>query len=164
MRRFEAFPSKSKIAGLLLIGSVLIATSVFCTTLPELYAKIAGWTGVIFFGLCQCAVGRRLFQTSVVKIAMDDAGIHTGSSQGVVEWSDVIGFRIDSLYGNKFLSIFVRDVEKYLARMPPLARQSAQTHPNMGLSEITLSFTGLTPGLSEACHYLAERGFQVENW
>ncbi len=93
---------------------------------------------------------------------MDDDGIHAGSSLGVIEWADIVAFRVDVMAGTRFLSIFVDDKSKYLARMSHRARKSAELHPHMGLSEITLSFIGLSLGLDAACYYLAERGYNVE--
>ena len=163
MRRFEAYPSKTKIAGLFLLNLAMITVCVFCITLPQWKAKIAGVAGVLFFGIGLYVLPRAWFRTALPSIAMDDMGIHTGTSMGVVDWDDVTGFRVDSIKGTKFISVFVNDVAKYLDRMPPLARRSAETHPSMGLSEITLCFVGLSPGLLDACHYLAERGYKLEN-
>ena len=161
MRRFEAYFSKTKLLGLFLLNVAMIAMCAFCVTLPEWKAKIAGWAGIVFFALCLIVTVRAFFSTSRPKIVMDDDGIHTGSSIGIIEWADIVAFRIDAIKGTKFISIFVDDKVKYLDRMPPLARKSAELHPQMGLSEITLSFSGLSPGLDEACYYLEENGYKV---
>jgi hypothetical protein len=161
MRRFEACPSRPKIAALFLGNLLLTAAAAWCITQPQIQAKLAGVAGVLFFGIGLYVFPRAWFRAAVPKIIMDDDGIHTGSSLGTVEWDDVTEFRIDSIRGTKFLSIFVKDVSKYLDRMSPLARRSAQSHPLMGVSEITLCFTGLSPGLADACYYLRERGYEI---
>lgn len=161
MRRFEAYPSKAKLLGLFILNIAMVATCAFCVTLPELKAKVAGWAGIAFFGLGLIVIPRAFFRTSRPKIVMDDDGIHTGSSVGIIEWADIVAFRIDAIKGTKFISIFVDDKIKYLDRMPPLARKSAELHPQMGLSEFTLCFVGLSPGLDEACFYLEENGYNV---
>lgn len=162
MRRFEAFPSKAKIAGLFLLNLAMMAMFVFCITLPSLTAKIVGWAGALFCGIGLWVLPCAWFRTGVPRIVMDDAGIRTGSSIGIVEWGDAVAFRVDSINGTKFLSIFVHNLAKYLDRMPPRARRSAELHPSLGVSEITLCFVGLSPGLAEACYFLAERGYKVE--
>ncbi|MBM3966614.1 MAG: hypothetical protein FJ308_16350 [Planctomycetes bacterium] len=162
MRRFEAYPSKAKLLGLFMLNIAMVAMCAFCTTLPELKAKLAGWAGIAFFGLGLVVFPRAFFRTSHPKIVMDDGGIHTGSSIGIIEWADVVAFRIDAIKGTKFISIFVDDKTKYLNRMPSLARKSAELHPHMGLSEITLCFVGLSPGLDEACYYLTEKGYNID--
>jgi hypothetical protein len=163
MRRFEAFPSRLKIAGLLLLNLCMVAVAAFCTTLPAITAKIAGWAGVLFFGLGFVVLPRAFFLAKTPKIVIDDSGIHTGSSIGLVEWGDITGFRVDSIKGTKFLSVLVVDADKYLQRMSATARMSAQTHPHLGVSEIALCFVGLSPGLADACFHLAELGYHVEN-
>jgi hypothetical protein len=164
MHRFEAYPSKTKIVALLLLTIAMVGMCAFCTTLPEIEAQIAGWAGVLFFGLGFIVFPLALLRAAAPRIVMDDVGIHTGSSIGVVDWGDVTAFRIDSIHGKKFLSVFVQNVAKYLERMPALARRAAQSHPDLGVSEIAVCFVGLTPGLPEACHHLAERGYKIENW
>lgn len=164
MHQFEAYPSRAKLAGLFLLTVAMVATSWFCTTLPRIDAKIAGWAGVVFFSLGFIAIPRAWLRAATPRIVMDNAGIHTGTSQGLVAWEDITGFRIDEIQGTKFLSVLVRDVEKYLDRMPALARRTAETHPLLGVSEIAISFVGLSPGLAAACHHLAERGYKIENW
>lgn len=163
MRRFEAYPSRLKIAGLLLLNVCLVAVSAFCISIPSLLAKATGWAGVVFFGMGFVVLPRAFVRSATPRIVMDDSGIHTGSSVGLVEWKDITGFRVDSIRGTKFLSVFVIDVDSYLQRMSATSRMSAQTHPHLGVSEIALCFVGLSPGLADACFYLAERGYRVEN-
>ncbi|MEI8212366.1 MAG: STM3941 family protein [Planctomycetota bacterium] len=161
MRRFEAYFSKTKLLGLFLMNMAMVAMCAFCVTLPEWKPRIAGWVGIVFFGLCMIVLLRAFFSTSRPRIVMDDDGIHTGSSIGTIAWEDIVAFRVDAVKGSKFISIFVDDKIKYLDRMPPLARKSAELHPQLGLSEITLSFAGLSPGLDDACYYLEENGYKV---
>ena len=161
MRRFEAYPSRAKLLGLLLLNVAMIGMCAFCVTLPELKAKLAGAVGIAFFVLCLFSFVKAIFQASRPRIVMDSEGIHTGSSIGTIEWADIVALRVDAIRGTKFISIFVEDKFKYLDRMPALARRSAELHPPMGLSELTLCFVGLSPGLDEACYYLEENGYVV---
>lgn len=133
MRRFEAFPSRLKIAGLLLLNVCMVAFAAFCTTHPAITARIAGWAGILFFGLGLVVLPRAFLFANTPKIVIDDSGIHTGSSLGHVEWDDITGFRVDSIRGTTFLSVLVVDVDKYLQRMSATARMSVQTHPHLGL-------------------------------
>jgi hypothetical protein len=161
VRRFEAFPSKTKLMGLFVLNVAMVAMCVFCITLPQLKAQVAGWAGTLFFGSGLFVIPWAICRTSIPKIIMDDTGIHTRSSIGIVDWQDITGFRIDSIKGTRFLSVFVQDVDKYLDRMPAFTRKLAEAHPSLGVSEIALNFAGLTPGLADACRYLAERGYHV---
>ena len=143
----------------------MVAAAAFCTTLPQIQAQVAGWAGVLFFGLGLFVLPIAWYRNATPRIVMDDAGINAGPPIGVVDWDDVTEFRIDSIHGTKLLSVLVQDVAKYLERMPALTRVAVETtHQQTGLSEIALCFVGLAPGLEEACQYLAERGYKVENW
>jgi hypothetical protein len=51
MKPLEAFPSKAKLFGLLLLNVIMVSGRVFCIELPDLMAKIVGVIGVAFFGL-----------------------------------------------------------------------------------------------------------------
>jgi hypothetical protein len=159
MQPFEAYPSRSKLRNLLLLNGVMIAGAVLCITLPDLETQLAGWAGIAFFSLSFIVTARSWFRTSQPKIVIDDAGIHTGSSIGTIDWPDVTGLRIDSIKRIKLLSIYVLDKQKYLNRMPMLARAAAKLHPYLGCSELTINFVGLTPGIDDACRYLQKRGW-----
>lgn len=139
----------------------MLAGCVFCIALPEIRAKIAGALGLLFFGFSLYAITRAFFRTRIPKIVIDQIGIHSGSSFGLVEWADVKQLRVDAIKGTKFVSIFVTTPEKYLARMNQLARKSAELQTHMGFSELTISFVGLSPGLDEALYYLKENGIEV---
>lgn len=161
MNSLAAYPSKAKLFGLLLLNVLMVSGCVFCITLPDLMPKIVGVIGVAFFGLGFITIPKALFHTATPKIVMNERGIHSGP-WGPIEWEDIVGFRIDSIKNTKFISVFVKDKNKYLDRMSPLLRKSVQIHSSLGLSEFTLSFVGLSPGLPEACTYLNELGYDIE--
>lgn len=119
MRPFEAYPSKAKLFSLLLLNVVMVAACVFCITLSELMAKVVGVIGVVFFGLGFVMIPKAMFQTATPKIVMDEQGIQAGA-WGAIEWEDIVSFRIDSIRNTKFISVFVKDKQKYLDRMSPL--------------------------------------------
>lgn len=161
MHRFEAYVSMAKLFWLLLLCIAMVAISAFCTTLPRLNAQLAGWAGVVFFGAGLIVIPFIAFRTSESRVIIDQDGIYTGSSIGLVEWRDISGFRIDSVKGTKFLSVFVVDKRTYLDRMSAMARKSVELHAYMGVSEIVVSFLGLSPGLEEACDFLREKGYDI---
>lgn len=160
-RTFRAYHSAAKLWGLFLLNGVMIAVCLFCLFLPRWDAQLAGGAGLLFFGWTLFVIPRRLWQTATPVIVMDDLGIQTGTAIGVVIWDDISTFRIDSIHGTRFISIFVQDTEKYLGRLSAVGRKAAEANRYLGFSEITLNFVGLSPGLDEACRYLSERGYRV---
>jgi len=164
MRRFEAYPDRAKSLGLGFLSLLLVGMSAYCVAQPELMAKVAGAAGVIFFTACCFGWARKWLHPHHPQIVFDEHGISTGTPAGLVDWSDVVGFSIDSIKTTKFLSIHVDNVEKYLARMTPSAEHFARLNPQFGVSEIAITFVGLTPGLDEACYYLREYGFEIRGY
>lgn len=162
MNRFEANPSRWKFGGILLLCLGFVGLGGVMTTLPGLHERIMGWVSIAICGPLFFVTSRTFLQPSKLRIVMDDDGIATGMFDGVIEWDDIDALRIDETHGLKSLSVFVKDKDKYLDRMPVRLRNAVMLHASMGLSEISLSFLGLTPGLAEACDYLRERGFDIE--
>jgi hypothetical protein len=164
MGRFEVYPSRLKLLGLMLLDAVLLAIAIIGTTMPEIGARIAGWAGLVLFGTFLFGAVRLLWRSRVPRLWMDDAGIHTGSWAGVVEWKDIVRLRVESWKRTRIICVFVQDPHKYFSRMKTFAKWSAQWQKDLGFSGIALGFSGLTPGLDEACNYLMARGFKIENW
>jgi hypothetical protein len=127
----------------------MLGASWFCTTIPNLKAQIAGWVGLVFFGLCFIAILAQLFRSGP-SVILDELGIHDlRSSFGTIQWADIVSLRIGSVRSQRFLCVEVRDASTYLSRLPIHKRLLAQANPSMGFPPITIGFAGLSPGLDE---------------
>jgi len=146
--------SIAKTLGLVGVGILMLAASWFCTTLPQAEARIAGWIGLAFFGLCFIAIVAQLFRGGA-SVILDDAGIHDlRSSFGTIPWADILSLRIGSVESQRFLCVYVRDPGIYLARLPSHKRLIAQANPALGFPPVTIGFAGLSPGLDEVWNYV----------
>jgi hypothetical protein len=114
--RLERKVSKSRLVGLLALMGVMVASSYFCTTLPDLIARIAGWVGLCFFSLGFAVLPKQFFKSGP-QIVIDARGIEDRRSNlGLVEWADMVSFRVVALNSQKFLPIEVSNRKKYLER------------------------------------------------
>lgn len=153
----ECRTSKLKVLGLLGLTCVMVAVSWFCTTVPLPEPRVAGWIGVVFFGLGFIVLPPMLFQTSP-RVVINDEGIEDRRSKmGLIRWEDIRSVSMDSVHSAGFLRIEVSDPEKYLCRLPRWSRPLAGFTRAMGLPPLTVGFSGLSPGLKEVWAYLQDR-------
>jgi hypothetical protein len=132
----------------------MLGASWFCTTIPKLKAQIAGWVGLVFFGLCFIAILAQLFRSGP-SVILDELGIHDlRSSFGTIPWADVVSLRIGSVRSQRFLCVEVLDPSTYLSRLPSHKRLLALANPSLGFPPITIGFSGLSPGLDAVWSYV----------
>ncbi|WP_330442875.1 STM3941 family protein [Flavobacterium sp. C4GT6] len=112
--------NKVRIIILLLMALLFVIASIFIISypikIPSLLKYLAGILGILFFGA--------VFITMILKLArnkpaiiVDDKGLTdnaSGVSAGLIEWSDILGIEITSVTNQLFISIYVRDPEKYM--------------------------------------------------
>ena len=123
--------SKTKITFLILGAIFLVAAGVWlfmnADQFPEKnpnFTRLVGMAGVIFFGACAAYGILKLFD-SVPGLIVDSKGIFdnsSGISAGLIPWSDIAGFTVGSIRGQSFLSIDVRNPDKYIQRASGLKR------------------------------------------
>lgn len=142
-----------KTLGLVATAVLLLFACWYCTTLPIPTAQVAGWVGLVFFGLCFVAILIQLFRGRP-SVILDEAGIHELRSFGTIPWTDIISLRIDWVVTQRFLCVEVRDPQTYVSRLTARNRLIAEANPSLGFPPITISFSGLSPGLSEVWSYI----------
>ena len=148
------YRSLPKMLGLLLLAILLTAVSAWCTTLPEMRAQVAGWLGVAFFGLGVFVIARQLFRRGPV-IVIDSLSITDHrSSDGPLFWDQVRSMWVGSVRSSKFLCVELKDPELFVSRLSGRRRALVKTNSALGFPAITVSFTGLSPGIEEALTYL----------
>jgi hypothetical protein len=146
--------SISKTLGLACLGILMLGGSWFCTTLPELKAQLAGWAGLVLFGLCSVAIPLKLLRSGPAVI-VDESGIHDlRSSFGTIPWTDIASLWIGSVRSQRFLCIEVFDPNVYLSHLPVHKRLLAHANKSLGFPPITISFSTLSPGLDEVWSYI----------
>jgi hypothetical protein len=149
--------SNTKLLGLLGLTCVMVVASYFCTTIPGLPARLIGWIGISFFGLGFIAIPARLLRPGP-QVVINDEGIEDHRLKaGVIRWQDIRSLSIGSVNSARFLCIELMEAEKYLSRLPRWKRSIAAVNPALGFPALTISFSGLTPGLAAVTAHLDER-------
>jgi hypothetical protein len=89
-----------------------------------------------------------LFIGSDQELVIDESGILDPSlGVGLIEWEDVVDAHIDTNYNQQYLSVHVRNAEKYLSRLGEPRRSKYVMHRNLGFTSfsVPISAEGLDP-------------------
>jgi hypothetical protein len=155
--RMECYTSKVKLLGLLGLTWVMVSVSYFCSTLPDLTARVVGWIGVSFFGLGFIALPV-MFLRAGPQVVINDEGIEDRRLKiDIIRWEDIRSLSIGSVNSAKFLCVEVADPGRYLSRLPRWRRSLTAANEALGFPALTISLSGLSPGLKEVWAYLQAR-------
>jgi hypothetical protein len=158
--RLELKVNKSRLVKLLGMTCALVSMCFFCTTLPDITPRIVGWAGVCFFSLGFAVLLKQLVKSGP-QFVIDGRGIEERRSNlGLIEWADIESLAIVELHSQKFLSVQVRDLKKYLDRIGDAGKIASQANRAMGFSEITIGFDGLSHSTDEVMGFIREN-FEV---
>lgn len=131
-------------SGLLVLGSlVFIAAGVFVLGIHDPERPMLpfwGWAGIIFASLTAVAWTRQLFQTEPV-LEIDGQGIlYRRWSDDRIPWSAIARAEIGLIRRQKFLSLWLRDPDRYQSTR--LLGKVAKGNKLMGFGDIALNLTG----------------------
>jgi hypothetical protein len=149
----EFHTSIAKTLGVLCLNGAIIALGYYIVTHTTGYQIAVGWLCVAFFGLMFVLGCIRLVQRAPA-IVMSPEGL-SGSYVGrvPVKWSDIAAISIVSIQGQRFLRVWMRDRDAYIAGLPLIRRFLARLQMSYGSAELSLNFGVLRPGLREALEY-----------
>jgi len=153
----ECRRSIAKIGALLLLGAGMIAASWFCTTIDKPFARIAGWSGLVFFGLCFVAIALMAFQRTPQVVISEDGIDDRRWKLGVVPWDDVRDMSMRSMGNNRFICVELVDPEKYLGNLSWWQRKLMRANTAVGFPGLVVNCTGLSPGVDEVWAHLQSR-------
>jgi hypothetical protein len=123
-----------------------------------LYVRGVAAACVLFFGLCGAYASRKLFD-SAPGLVIDTAGIVDNSSSisaGRIPWSDIEGFKVRTIKRQRFLTIEVRNPEKYLQRVSGLRRLLVAINARYFGSPIQITANTLAIGFDDLLKYITE--------
>ena len=153
----ECYRSKRKLLGLLVLTAAMVAMFCFLATQPGVFSKVMGWIGIAFFGLGFVTIPVMFFRRGP-QVIINDEGIDDRRSKlGVIRWDDIRSVSIGSVNSAKFLCIDLLDPDRYVTRLPRFAQSLTRANKMLGFPAFTISFSGLTPGLTEAFEYAHAR-------
>ncbi len=118
--------------------------------------KAAAVVGISFFGLCALYGLFKFFDTRPGLI-IDDQGIVDNSSAvaaGRILWDEVVALNVGETAGQRFITIMVKDPEKFVARGGFFSKMLRVANANMTGSPINISATSLGLRFEELCQIL----------
>lgn len=147
--------NKGRIITLLLMALAFVAVCIFIITQPikisNLLKYLVGVLGILFFGA--------VFITMILKLAsnkpaiiIDDKGVTdnaSGVSAGLIEWQDILGVEITSVTNQLFISIYVRDPEKYMQNSSPVKKWMMKMNQSIQGTNINIPKTTLGDDFDE---------------
>lgn len=155
----EFHTSKRKLLRLLALTTILAAAGWFCGMQPEPAARIAGWLGLIFFGLGFVIFPLQLLRKGPV-LLIDEEGIEYRRGGGLrVPWSAVKAVWIGRLQSVPYLCIDVEDPARYVLkkdwRVKIWGRISLKSFNGMfGFPELAIAFQELEGEPQDALDYI----------
>jgi hypothetical protein len=145
--------SISRTIGLICLGVVMTGVAYFAATHASGYKVAISWFGVPFFALTVVLGFVQLLRRgpSIVMNAEGISGPHIGPIP--LKWSDIAEISVGEIRRQKFLCLWLRDQDAYVARLPVPRQLAARASIALGFPATSLSFKALSPGLQQALEY-----------
>lgn len=152
------YTSTVKTLGLIFIAILLVVASVFAALNAPGFVMVVGWFGVVFFGAALIAIVRQLFNRSPVVTLTPEGITSPRFVPDGVAWTRVARISVGKVQHNRFLCLWLKDEEAYVASLTGLRKAAAIANSKMGFPAISITFQNLTPGLDEALAYITQLG------
>jgi hypothetical protein len=158
MTDFVAYPSRGKIALLLLGGLVFVGLGLWMAGLfgappeshrwsPEM-VRLIGWVAVVFFGLCTVGWGRRLFDKQE-QVRIGPAGIRARPwSDQTIPWPEIVEVTTWTFKRQTSIILHLRDRTLFPGR--GFAALLAGANRGMTGGDVAISLTGTDRKTEEA--------------
>lgn len=169
METIEIPLNKQKILLLIFGAATLVAVGVLFIINPVEFEGrraskemifIIGIAAVLFFGICLVFAIRKLFSKQVGLMINSDGLIDNsaGNSAGQILWTDVKGITIYNVMNQKFVSVHVKDPEKYISAQKNVFKRKlmAQNYKMAG-TPISISPNTLKISFNELHSLLQDR-------
>lgn len=150
---FEAYVSRWR-SGLLVAGSAMFVVAglwligVFGPPpSTSLKAQIAGWAGIVFFGLCGLGWSRRLFQSGL-EMRIDSNGVYWRRwSDQTIPWSAIERIDMMRMRNQRFVGLFLKDPKAFPSST--ILGKAAGANKAMGFGDIALTPMGSDKSFDE---------------
>lgn len=158
--------SKGKLILLTIGGFAFAAVCVWLWTIADdqvrrdpTFVRVIAVVGAFFFGLCGIFGAVKMFDRKPGMI-IDYQGIVDNSSMvsaGRVPWEDILGFRVTSTAGQRFLTIDLADPQRYASRGNFLQRRLNASNVKLVGSPLNISSNTLKIDLDKLSQILSAK-------
>ena len=126
----------------LIIGIWMLASNISSNRYNPLIIKVVAIVAIIFFGACGIFLVKKLFDKESGLI-ISKKGIFdntSGVSIGLIIWDDIVDIRVQQIMANKFITIHVKDPEKYIGKAKnKMMARIMKSNMNMSGTPISIS-------------------------
>jgi hypothetical protein len=123
----ECYYSRSRLIGLALLNTLMMATAWVCLFSPNIVAVMSGWAGIVLCSLAYIGLVKG-FCRSGPQVIISDAGIEDRRcAAGLIPWMDIDAVSVGSVASTRFLCLHLREPEKYLGSFPRAAGLPARS-------------------------------------
>jgi hypothetical protein len=119
--------------------------------------SIVAWLGIIFFGsgISGCLWG--IFNRSP-RLIIDEQGVFDQTLRiGTILWEDIISAHLQSVNGNFFICLELRNSEKYKRKVFAWRKYLISYNKNFGFADFNLNLTGLAADPREVLKIIQNR-------
>ncbi len=129
------------------------------------FAKGSGGAAIIVFGSLLIFLARKLFDTKPALVLTlngitDNAGLNAA---GFIPWSEIAGYDVFEMSGQKTLVVFVNDPDKYASLGNPITRKLNEWNANMVGSPISISTATLDIDMTELIQVFEKYHFNFQS-
>ncbi len=144
MDKIEIKFSRVKTGLLLLVCLVFVAGGIFILAIAkDLRGNIIGWSSIALFGF-GLIVFLKHFLNTAPRLILDDEGIEDKSlGIGKIFWDDIEAAYPNNVFSSKFVSLEIKNVEKYLGKTSKTGRKLVSYNQTLGFEALNLNIVGL---------------------
>jgi hypothetical protein len=121
-------------------------------------ARVVGITCILLFGFGSLALIYTYAIDRRPRIVIDNNGVTDRTLHvGRIDWADIVGIELRSLYGNKFVVLRLRDSQKYLDRLSRGRRFASQSNRALGFGELNLNLSLVNMSAKDVLNVMVDR-------
>jgi hypothetical protein len=136
--------------GLAALGVLMTLASYYTGRTARGFTQAVGWFGLVFFALALVVILLQLFRRGPTVTIGESGVLDRRLGVGLIPWQDISSVSITRVRNQRFISLWLRNDEQYLSRIPTWRRVASRLSDRMGISPFTMQFHGLSPGLDDA--------------
>ena len=149
--------SRGKMLLITLGAALFVVLGAWLVTVPRMAAKVAGWAGIVVFSLFAVA-GVWHILVGGPRLIIDGRSLEdVRSGMGPILWQDILAVEVNELERRKFISLKLRDPQKYLSRLTGAAKMLAGANARMGFGDYTLPSSGMNASFDDILRAVQDR-------
>ncbi|MPM22896.1 hypothetical protein SDC9_69356 [bioreactor metagenome] len=141
------------------IGVLMFGASLYCIWAPNVMIRIVGVIGAVFFGGCLYFIVKRLFRPKNILEINANGFIDNSSaiSPGFVHWKDVKDIYMSSIATQEFISVTLKDFDKFLQELPPAKRIPVSANVKLSYAPIQINLNSANASYEEVLAVMQQK-------